>query len=60
MIFLPLGYADALQLRGCVKLVVWDPPGWEESQGVVMATAATKDFDIPARALDRRGGGSAM
>lgn len=55
-----LDYADALQLRGCVKLVVWALPGWEESQGVIMATAATKDLDIPARALDRRGCGSAM
>ena len=38
-------------LRGCVKLLVLALPGWRESQGVIIETAAAKALDIPVEVL---------
>ena len=42
---------DLAMLRGCVKLLVLALPGWRESQGVIMETAAAKALDIPVEVL---------
>ncbi len=42
---------DLAMLRGCVKLLVLALPGWRESQGVIIETAAAKALDIPVEVL---------
>ena len=42
---------DLAMLRGCVKLLVLALPGWRESQGVIMETAAAKALGIPVEVL---------
>ncbi len=42
---------DLAVLRSCVKLLVLALPGWQESQGVIMETAAAKALDIPVEVL---------
>ena len=42
---------DLAMLRGCVKLLILALPGWRESQGVIMETAAAKALDIPVEVL---------
>ena len=42
---------DLAVLRSCVKLLVLALPGWQESQGVIMETAAAKALDIPVEFL---------